>query len=88
MENEKKKKKKQKKKKKKSASSWFYYRKFLFIYIYINFSSWFQRYCVAFFIMLKPWRLLPLILTDIQFDVTCFCQYVSLYHIAALVLYN
>ena len=61
---------------------------YVYIYTYINSISWFKLYCVADCVVLRPWRLLPFILIDIQFGVSCYGQHVLLYLISVLGLYN
>ena len=44
--------------------------------------------CVAAFTVLRHWWLVPFILNDMQYGVSCFCVHVLLYCIAALLLYS
>ena len=56
---------------------------YLYIYIYIHLSSWFKRYCVAAFIVLRHWRLLRfflLIYSLVLVVFACmFCYTISLH---------
>ena len=65
-------------------SKWISYSRslsFCFL-IYRNLSSWFKRWCVAAFIVLRHWRLLPFTLTDIYFGSSCLRLYDFYYTIS------
>jgi len=59
----------------------------VFFLIYRNLSSRFIHKCVAAFIVLRHWWLVPFILIDMHFGVSCIFLNVLLYHIA-LLLYS
>jgi hypothetical protein len=42
----------------------------------------------AVFTVLRHWRLVPFIMNDVQFGVSCFCLHGLLYRIASLVMYS
>jgi hypothetical protein len=56
--------------------------------IYRNLSSWFIWKRVAVLTVLRHWRLVPFIMNDVQFGVSCFCMHGLLYRIASLVMFS
>ena len=59
-----------------------------FFLIYRNLSSWLIQKCVAAFTVLRHGWLVPFILKNMYFGVSCFFWHVLLYRIVALLLYS